>query len=92
LWGHNSRFEADFPHEILELDTISSRLKTVSPQTIQYLYNVFKDTQLVDDLLHDTFPENYNLSAKTNYLQTIDELKYKKSQATFKALQIGNKT
>ena len=64
----------------------------MSPQTIQYLYNVFKDTQLVDDLLHDTFPENYNLRAKTNYLQTIDELKYKKSQATFKALQIGNKT
>ncbi len=47
----------------------------VSPKTIQDLYDLFKDTQLVDDLLQDTFPANYDSVAKTNYLQPIDELK-----------------
>jgi|LauGreDrversion4_2_1035121.scaffolds.fasta_scaffold389538_1 hypothetical protein len=52
---------------------------------------MFKDTSLVDDLLQDTFPNNYNHGAMTNYLQPIDELKNVKSRATFKAMQIGNR-
>ena len=75
LFGHSSRFKADFPDEIISLDNIKSRLKMVSPKTIQDLYDLFKDTQLVDDLLQDTFPANYDSVAKTNYLKPIDELK-----------------
>ena len=90
-WGNSSRFKADFSHEIIELDGIKSRLKMVSPSIIQELYDLFKDTALVNELLQDTFSANYDSVAKTNYLQPIDELKYVKIPATFKASQIGNK-
>ncbi len=34
LWGNKSRFKADFPEDIIELDKISNRLKLVSPNLI----------------------------------------------------------
>lgn len=43
MFGNQSSFKAKLPEDVIALDTIKRKLKLVSVQTIQKLYDVLMD-------------------------------------------------